>query len=234
MPRGLSPARRRTTPLASVLASDALARLLTQFVLRPEPALHFQALKRATGLPNRSLQNELARLERLGMVQREPEGRVVRYHVQTDHAGWRALREVVGAFADPADVLRPAIAQISGVETAFIYGSYARQEDVHPDSDVDVMIVGEGVDDAAMRYSLAASALEAAGLIGREVNVVRYTPRRLRLRYSRGGRFVRGVIDGQKRWLVGDERRLAEQLRDRSEDLSPAPPPETKRPAARS
>ncbi|MEJ7811843.1 MAG: nucleotidyltransferase domain-containing protein [Gemmatimonadaceae bacterium] len=205
--------RRRQTPLASLLASDALARLITQFVLRPEMALHFQALKRVTGLPNRSLQNELARLARLGILRREPDGRVVRYRARVDHPGWPALRALVGTFADPADVLRTAVAQVPGVEAAFIYGSYARCTDIHSGSDVDVIVVGERVDEAPIRFSLAASALEVAGLIGREVNLVRYTPRRLRERHARGARFVRGVVEGQKRWLVGDEHTLGAHLR---------------------
>lgn len=186
--------------------------LATQFVLWPDAALHFQALKRATGLPNRSLQRELARLEQLGLVRRQPDGGLVRYHVHADHPGWRAIRALVATFADPADVVRAAITPVPGVDAAFIYGSYARDTGVHPGSDVDVMVVGELVDSDRMRSSLAASALEAAGLVGREVNLVRYTPRRLRYQYARGGRFVSGVLAGPKRWLIGDEPALAAHL----------------------
>jgi predicted nucleotidyltransferase len=205
--------RRSKNPLAGMLASDALAKLSTQFVLWPGAALHFQALKRATGLPNRSLQNELARLERLGLLRREPDGRFVRYRAQTAHPGWQAVRALVAAFADPADVVHAAIAPVPGVDAAFIYGSYAGGTNIHPASDVDVMVIGEHVDDPETRSSLAGSALEAAGLVGREVNLVRYTPSRLRDRYARGGRFLRGVLDGPKRWLVGNDHALTGHLR---------------------
>lgn len=200
-------------PLSGVLASDALAKLAVQFVVRPNAALHFQALKRVTGLPNRSLQRELARLEHLGLVRRQPDGRLVRYHRQTDHPGWQAIRALVAAFADPVDVIRAAIASVPGVDAAFVYGSYALGTDVHPSSDVDIMVVGERVDEDDTRSSLAACALGAAGLVGREVNLVRYTPRRLRDRYTRRRPFVLGVLEGPKRWLRGNESALAVHLR---------------------
>lgn len=204
---------RHRAPLSDVLSSDALAKLAVQLVVRPSAALHFQALKRATGLPNRSLQRELVRLEHLGLVRRQPDGRLVRYHTAADHPGWQAIRALVATFADPVDVVRAAIASVPGVDAAFVYGSYARGTDVHPDSDLDVMVVGERVDDDDTRSSLAACALEAAGLVGREVNLVRYTPRRLRDRYTRRRPFVLGVLEGPKRWLSGNESALAAHLR---------------------
>jgi predicted nucleotidyltransferase len=226
MKTGVRPSRRSKNPLAGVLASDALSKLATQFVLWPGAALHFQALKRATGLPNRSLQNELARLERLGLLCREPDGRLVRYRAQIGHPGWQAVRALVAAFADPADVVHAAIAAVPGVDAAFIYGSYARSTNIHPASDVDVIVIGERVDDPETRSSLAGSALEAAGLVGREVNLVRYTPGRLRDRYARGGRFLRGVLEGPKRWLVGDDHWLTGHLRGVTRTHHVGNPPE--------
>lgn len=208
-------------PLSDVLSSDALAKLAVQFVVRPDAALHFQALKRATGLPNRSLQRELARLEHLGLARRQPDGRLVRYHREADHPGWQAIRALVATFADPVDVIRAAIASVRGIDAAFVYGSYAHGTDVHPGSDVDVMVVGERVDDDDTRSSLAAGALEAAGLVGREVNLVRYTPRRLRDRYTHRRPFMVGVLEGPKRWLSGDERALAAHLQSNT-DISAA------------
>lgn len=206
--------RKSNGQLATVLASAALARLVTHFVLRPDAALHFQALRRTTGLSSRSLQHELARLEQLGLVTREADGALVRYRAVPENPRWRALREFVGQFADPAEVLRVALAQVPEVEGAFLYGSYARKTAVHPGSDVDVFVVGDGIDHEDARLALAEQALDVAGLIGREVNITRYTRDRLAGRYARGGRFIRAVLDGDKDWLVGSEAVLAAALPD--------------------
>lgn len=190
-----------------MLASGALARVVAHFVLRPGAALHFRALQRATGVSSRSLQQELARLEELGMVRGERAGRLVRYRAVDDHPRWRVLREMVRAFAAPAELLRAVVLGAPGVEAAFLYGSFAREGAVDEGSDVDVMVVGN-VDEPETRFALGEGALEAAALLGREVNLTRYTPERLAARRARGGRFLRSVLEGPKEWLVGDERVL--------------------------
>src|SRR5439155_25269360 len=69
----------RDEPLSAILASGALARLVTHFAIRPDEATHMRGLQRATGLAPRSLQTELARLQQLGVIQRKASGRQVRY-----------------------------------------------------------------------------------------------------------------------------------------------------------
>jgi predicted nucleotidyltransferase len=196
-------------PLATVLASGAMARLVTHFVLHPKSSLHFQALRRVTGLSTRSLQHELTRLVRLGLVQRAPDGRLIRYRATANHPGWEVFRSAVREFAGPAEVLRVALAQVPGVDAAFVYGSFARKTDVHPRSDVDVFVVGEGLDQKTTRLALAEEMLEASGALGREVNASRYTWERLGQRLSEGGRFVREVLAGPREWVLGDDSVLA-------------------------
>lgn len=186
-----------------LLTSPALCRLVTHFVLHPHADLHFHGLKRVTGLPNRSLQVELARLERLGLIARKPDGRFVRFIVQPDGPRWRALREMIRHFVDPADVLRVALAMVPGVEAAFVYGSFARCRDVHPDSDVDVFVLSATIDLPATRMALAAELLEVSGLLNREVNASRYTPSKLVAKIAEHSRFIATVLAGEKVWLIG-------------------------------
>jgi predicted nucleotidyltransferase len=219
---GIGRLRKSDGQLASLLASSALARLVTHFVLHPAAALHFQALRRATGLSTRSLQHETARLEKLGLVRREADGRRMRYRTVVGDLRWRTLRNLVREFAEPAEVLRVALAGVRGIDAAFIYGSYARKVELHAGSDVDVLVVGDTLDDEATRLALAELTLEVSGLLGREVNVSRYTRDRLAAHYARGGPFIRAVLAGDKEWLIGS----AALLR------LPPPVPAT-RPAAR-
>lgn len=196
--------RKADEPLASMLASKALAAVVIYFVLHPDKALHFRALQRVTRVSSRSLQHEIARLEALGMVQRERDGRLVRYRAVAGHPRWSVLRQMIREFADPAELLRVALADIPGIEAAFIFGSFARG-DAHPESDVDVLALGEAVEELETEYALAESALESAGLLGREVNVVSYTPAQFATRLMRRAPFLTSVMGGAKKWLVGDE-----------------------------
>lgn len=187
-----------------MLASPALARLLVHFIMRPNDALHFQALKRATMLPNRSLQLELARLQRLGLLAREPEGRLVRFRVRSDDDAWRTLRDVVRRFVEPAEVLRVALAETEGVAAAFVFGSFARREGVHRDSDVDLFVLSASRAAEPARRAVASAVLDVSALLDREVNVSAYTPQQLAKRIDSGTAFTKAVLGGAKDWVIGD------------------------------
>lgn len=201
--QGLAPAARtpkRNDPLSATLASGALARLAIDFAVHPEEAPHGRALQRRAGLTPRSLQAEVARLERLGIVQRRKEGRQVHYEVNEGNPRWRALRELVREFADPLDVLGSALADVPGIATAFIFGSFARG-DVRPDSDIDLFILDDDVDEDR----LARRTLDAGVLLRREVNVVQMTPTELARRLAFDGGFARELVRGPKLWVTGDQ-----------------------------
>jgi predicted nucleotidyltransferase len=188
--------------LPRVLASRALAYLILYFVVHPDATPHFRALQRATGISSRSLQHELARLQELGMLQSERDGRLVRFRRVADHPRWSALREMVREFAAPGAVLRIAIADVPGIEAAFIYGSCARGE-MDERSDIDVFLIGEGLEETEPELALVAGTSEASVLLGHEVNVTRYTQQKLERR--RHGGFLRSVLAGPKEWLVGSD-----------------------------
>lgn len=189
-------------PLARVLASSALADLVLYFVLHPDGAPHFRGIQRATGIASRSLQHELARLEGLGVLQRERDGRMMRYRRAADPLRWHVFRDLARQFAAPRAVLRTALAEVPGIEAAFIYGSFARG-DMHAESDIDVFALGDSLKHRDTRLNLARGTLEAAMLLNREVNVTRYTRDKLDAR--RTGGFLSAVLAGPKTWLVGDE-----------------------------
>ena len=186
-----------------MLASPALARLVLHFALHGHEPHHVRGLQRRSGLSMSSLNRELGRLEGRGLVKRiVARGRML-YRANDDDPAWKTLRQLVRDFADPAEVVEEAIAGIEGIEIAFVFGSFARG-DARDDSDVDVLVVGDVAEDA----SLGRQAAEASVLLGRPVEVRSYTPARLERQLASGNAVLRRILDGPKRWLVGDEARL--------------------------
>jgi predicted nucleotidyltransferase len=175
-----------------------MARLIAHFVLHPQQSMHFRALQRHTTLPHRSLQTELGRLEALGVVTRRQDGRHVTFTAKAEAPVWRALRQVVRHVADPAELLRDALADATGIDAAFVYGSTARG-DARPDSDVDLFVIGSFGDTT----DLAARTMEVSALLQREVNVSRYAVAELRDRVRSGSPFLKRVMAAPKRWVVG-------------------------------
>jgi predicted nucleotidyltransferase len=192
-----------TGGLGDLLASPAFARLLLHFALHGDQAAHVRALQRRTGLSMSSLTRELRRLETRGLVVRVEEGSRVLYRAVAENPGWKALRQLIRDFADPAEVVEEAIAGVEGVEAAFVYGSFARG-DARDDSDVDVLVVGDHVAEA----SLGREAAEASVLLCRPVEVRAYTREKLNRQLDAGNAVLRRILAGPKRWIVGDEARL--------------------------
>jgi len=189
--------------LREVLASPAFARLVLHFALHGDEAVHVRALQRRYGLSMSSLNRELRRLEGRGLVSCVGEEGRVFYRAVEEHPGWKALREVIRGFADPAEVVETGLSAVPGIEAAFVFGSFARG-DARVDSDVDVLVVGGSADPAA----LGREAAEASVLLGRPVEVRAYTPDTLRRQLAAGNAVLRRIMAGPKRWIVGDEARL--------------------------
>lgn len=89
----------------------------------------------------------------------------------TDSVVYKPLADLLAVTFGPAAVLRTALAEMSGIERAFIYGSwaarYAERSGPVP-GDIDLLVIGE-VD----RHVLADASVEAESVLRREINVRR-------------------------------------------------------------
>jgi predicted nucleotidyltransferase len=132
----------------------------------------------------------------LGLLVRKRDGRVVRYPANESSPLWPQFRALVRELSAPKDVLPYALEEVAGVEAAFIFGSFAKGT-ARDDSDVDVFVVGDRIDERA----LSRHVLDASALLAREVNVVEATPEEFRAKRA-SRRFYADVAREQKQWLI--------------------------------
>ena len=182
-----------------------MAFLLLYFALHPEETIFVRELHRQTELAMASLQNELKRLERLGLLGRQPLGNKVTYRIDFASPRWSAFRALIRQLAEPTEVLRAAFAGAKGVDAAFVFGSQARG-DMRPDSDVDLFVLGGEEVKTALRDPLA----EAESLMGRDIDLIAYTRERAIERARADSPFLRRILHEPKEWVAGDTRALAE------------------------
>ncbi len=184
--------------LQPLLGSEAIRRVIVHFAARPASRLHFRALERRLGLSRQSLKNALDTLEEMGLVTRVEEGHRVVYQ-GTAHAGWQTLRELIRTFAAPSEVIGDLFQDVPGVLGAFVFGSAASGRMRH-DSDVDLLVIGEAPDQGA----LGMAALEAGMVLGREIDLKRYTRAELREEQTRAGTsYLKRVLAGSTQWVLG-------------------------------
>lgn len=162
-------------------------RILALVMDAPEGRLHLRAIARAVGTSAGTVARELGRLEEAGLVRRTREGNQVYFEARPEQPLFAPIRDIVRQAAGAPILLRRHLAGLAGVERAVIFGSYARGA-LLPDSDVDVLIVGDpDRDDLTDRLEMASAE------INRPVNEVVMTQDELDRRRARGDRLIESI-----------------------------------------
>jgi predicted nucleotidyltransferase len=152
-----------------------------------------------------AVQRELARLETAGLVTARRIGKQKHYQANSASPVFHELRALVLKTSGLADVLRDALAPVSDhIRAAFVYGSVAKGEDTAA-SDIDLMVVGEGLTYADLFGALE----EASAQLGRKVAPTIYSTKELARRVKQDNAFVTRVLEQPKVWLIGRESDLA-------------------------
>ncbi len=187
--------------LDELLTSRTRGRLLTVFLTHPTEEYYLRELVRRVGLSLRAVQHELARLERLELVQSRRRGQHKYYRANEQHPLFADLQRIVYKTTGMGDVLREALAPIKGIQAAFIYGSVAKGDE-RSTSDVDLLLIG-----APDADHLHEGIRKAEETLGREVSYATISPAEWRERRASRDAFVAEVTRSPI-FLIGDERTL--------------------------
>ena len=208
--------------LAELFGSDVRAAVLPWICAHADDLIIGAKLARELDMSTSAVGTELARLERLGMLQAtEPIGPAKPYRVNPDFPLLPGLRSMCMYATGVVAALREAFANEHDIEVAFIFGSIAAGDD-RPNSDVDLMVVGS-ID--GLRLSQVVR--QAERQTGREVNQVEYSAEEFSTRLREGGSFLESVMEGPKILISGDEdalQGLAERWQDTTASLPAAGP----------
>jgi len=164
--------------------------------------LHVREIQRRTGFNDRAVRQELAKLDRLGLVESWYDGNRRYYRACRIHPVYPKIRGLALKLSGVADLLRERL-QSDDVQIAFVFGPVA-DGTARPDSDIDLMVIGR----LGMR-ELTRLLKGAAEEAGRVVNPHVLTAAEFRRRVSQKEHFVRTVLAGPKIVIKGREDDLA-------------------------
>ena len=176
--------------------SEVRREILRAFFSRPGVIRHVRELARELGRSAAVVGEELDRLERSGILSSERIGRARRYRVDEQSPIASEIRSLVQKTIGVEARVREAIADVPGIDEAFLYGSYARGDE-RATSDLDLFVVG-GVDQELLTDRLADVERELA----RDVNVASYERDELVRLQKEGDLFIAGVLDGPRVQLI--------------------------------
>lgn len=204
---------------ASVLFGSTRRRLLAWLFGHPDEAFYLRQLARQIGAGQGAVQRELGLLAGAGLVRRTAQGRQVYFEINRDSPIFPELQAIFLKTAGLADVLRAALAKVDGgIQVAFVFGSAARSA-LRPDSDIDVLVVGD------VTFSAVATALAAAQeRLGRDVNPTLYSPAEFREKVRAGHHFLTSVLDEPRVFLIGGPNELGELGAEWLDDRPPEQP----------
>jgi len=168
----------RTEPplLAPIFRSDGQARLLAALLLTGDE-LSITDLADRVALAYPTVHREVGRLLDAGILTETQVGRTRLIRAADDSPLVEPLRQILLVSAGPAVLLEHKLQAIEGIQSAFLYGSFAaRSAGVSgpPPSDIDLMVVG--TPEAAEVYSACDRVQER---VGRPVNPTILTTKEL-------------------------------------------------------
>lgn len=189
------------TDLVDIVSSRVKAEILRLLFGLRQPELHLRELVRQSGLSLGTVQQELRRLTRVGVVTARKDGNRVYYRANSLHPVHGDLCSLVLKTDGLAGVLHHALMD-DQITLAFVFGSIARGE-THAESDVDLMIIGTiGLRRLTQLLSGVAERL------GREINPHIFTMEELKERKRKGDHFVTAVLGSPKLFVKGTEHEL--------------------------
>jgi predicted nucleotidyltransferase len=169
------------------LHSKARRLLLAYYFTNPTARHHVRELAKRLAVDPSNLSKELRRLENDGLFASEVSGRQKYFWLNKKYPMYTEVRRIVEKTIGAVPLLAQSLKKVQGVQEAYLYGSFARdQQDAT--SDIDVLVIGTPKAEA---LALAIQALERQ--LGREVNYTALGRKEFEARRTRKDAFLESV-----------------------------------------
>ena len=178
------------------LRSKARQRLLAYYFTNPSARHHLRDLAQRLSIDPANLSKELRRLQREGLFRSEVSGRQKYFQLNREYPLFDEVRGIVTKTIGAVSLLAQYLKKVEGIEEAYLYGSFARnQQDAA--SDVDVLVIGNPQGEA-----LAQAVQKLERQLGREINYTVLTRKELASRRARKDAFLENIWHNKRVSLV--------------------------------
>ena len=179
------------------LRSKARQRLLAYYFTNPTARHHLRNLAERLSIDPSNLSKEMGRLEREGLFRSEVSGRQKYFQLNREYPLFDEVRSIVAKTIGAAPLIAESLKKIEGMGEAYLYGSFARnQQDAA--SDIDVLVIGTPREEV-----LAEAMQKLERQLGREINYTVLTRKEFESRRSRKDAFLESVWHNRRVSLVG-------------------------------
>ena len=166
--------------------------LLNLYFLNLKKGYYLRELEKILGHSVANIRKELIRLEKDGLFTVEKKGNMTYYHLNKSFSLYKELKNIVEKTLGLKDILINALKNVSGIDMAFIYGSFAKEEE-HGKSDIDLFIIGKFDEN-----DLIPEVKNLERKLQREINYTFYTRKEYEMKKKEGNAFIRDVLGKPK------------------------------------
>jgi len=185
-----------------LFSSKLRTKLLDVFLSLPDARFYIRELERKIKEEAKNVSRELKNLEALGLLISEKQGNLKYYSVNDNFFLYPELKAIIFKTTGVQGLLKEALERLKGIETAFIYGTYATGKESES-SDVDIMVIGKP---DLTELNEVISNLEEK--LNREINYMCFDQEEFKERRKTGDAFINEVLSGEKIMLKGSDRAI--------------------------
>ena len=183
--------------LKHLFCSKLRVKILSHFFFHPQEEFHVRRLASELDEPVGNVARELSHLEKAGILSCRPVGNQKHYSPRQDCPILEDLRSMFLKTSGASAEIQASLANLPGLELAFVYGSYASGE-ANASSDIDLMLVGGASD-----RDIAPVVAGVERRLKREINYTLYTRQEVQRRLGKKGDFIHEVFSGPRIVLIG-------------------------------
>ena len=182
--------------------SKTRTEVLKLLLFNPGESFYQRQMSALTHQPIRAIQREVKKLELLGVLDKSIQGNRIYYKANRNCPIYDELKRILFKTTGIAQVLKENLGKSGNIQSAFIYGSYAKgQESLS--SDVDLFVIGD-IPSKGLSSLLSRPKRE----LGREINYAVFPIEEVRKRMRLKDRFLNTVLRNKKIFIVGDKDEL--------------------------
>lgn len=180
-----------------IISSELRRKLLAHYFNHPDDKYYVRELAVLLNLDPGNLSKELRIFAKEGLFIADTKGNLKFYRLNSAHPLYPELKQMIFKTEGIEGTLRAVIGQFPEIKRAFIYGSFAKEEE-RPASDIDLMVIGK-----PDRRRLTSEIRKLEDKIGREINFNIYAKEEFERKSKEKGSFLNQVVKGKKIPLKG-------------------------------
>jgi predicted nucleotidyltransferase len=188
--------------LDKLITSSARVKVIKLLLLNEDQRYYQREIAELAGLPVRAVQREGAKLAEIGLLRRIEDGNRIYFQANPTCPIFPELKRILLKTVALELLLSESLSRDGQIEVAFIYGSYAANQESST-SDIDLFVIG-----SILSRELSTAVRPVQADIQREINYHLVTPQEFRERLNKGDGFLRNVLEGPKIFVVGNEETL--------------------------